>query len=225
MTIFTVWWDEPAGQAAIAALLGLAWGFAADRLAARWPAHEDGSIRPIDWRTPVVILVAAAAFAGTVLRFGATPTPFAVVGIYVVTLVVLFATDLDQRLLPDVITLPLIGYAAIVYLVGASPFIATTDDLLWAIGAAIVVPVALYALSIPFGRGAIGQGDLKLLVSVGLLAGSAKLFYALIAGALLAGLTVGVLLFVRRISLKSFVPYGPFLIAGTLWAILGLGQP
>jgi len=224
VTIFTVWWDEPAGQAAIAALLGLAWGFAADRLAARWPAHEDGSIRPIDWRTPVVILVAAAAFAGTVLRFGATPTPFAVVGIYVVTLVVLFATDLDQRLLPDVITLPLIGYAAIVYLVGASPFIATTDDLLWAIGAAIVVPVALYALSIPFGRGAIGQGDLKLLVSVGLLAGSAKLFYALIAGALLAGLTVGVLLFVRRISLKSFVPYGPFLIAGTLWAILGLLQ-
>ena len=223
MTILTLWFEGDFGPI-IAALLGLAWGFAADRLAARWPAHEDGSIRPIDWRTPVVVLVGAAAFAGTVLRFGSTPTPFAVVGIYVVTLVVLFATDLDQRLLPDVITLPLIGYAAIVYLVGASPFIATTDDLLWAIGAAIVVPVALYALSIPFGRGAIGQGDLKLLVSVGLLAGSAKLFYALIAGALLAGLTVGVLLFVRRISLKSFVPYGPFLIAGTLWAILGLLQ-
>jgi len=223
VTIFTLWFEGDFGPI-IAALLGLGWGFAADRLAARWPAHEDGSIRPIDWRTALVVLVGVAAFAGTVLRFGATPTPFVVVGIYVVALVVLFATDLDQRLLPDVITLPLIGYAAIVYLVGASPFIATTDDLLWAIGAAIVVPVALYALSIPFGRGAIGQGDLKLLVSVGLLAGSAKLFYALIAGALLAGLTVGVLLFVRRISLKSFVPYGPFLIAGTLWAILGLLQ-
>ena len=209
----------------LAAVVGAAWGLAADRLAARWPAHEDGSIRPIDWRTPVVVLVGAAAFAGTVLRFGTTPTAFGVVGIYMVALVVLFATDLDQRLLPDVITLPLIGYAAVVYLLGASPFIATTENLAWAIGAAVVVPLALYLLSIPFGQGAIGQGDLKLLVSVGLLAGSGKLFYALIAGALLAGPTVGVLLFVRRISLKSFVPYGPFLIAGTIWAILALAQP
>jgi hypothetical protein len=29
---------------------------------------------------------------------------------------------------------------------------------------------------------------------------------------------------VRRLSMKSFVPYGPFLIAGTLWAILALPQ-
>jgi len=216
---------DPSVLIGLAAVVGAAWGLAADRLAARWPAHEDGSIRPIDWRTPVVVLVGAAAFAGTVLRFGATPTDFGVVGIYMVALVVLFATDLDQRLLPDLITLPLIGYAVVVYLLGVSPFIATTEDLAWAIGAAVVVPAAMYLLSIPFGQGAIGQGDLKLLVSVGLLAGSGKLFYALIAGALLAGVTVGVLLFVRRISLKSYVPYGPFLIAGTIWAILALAQP
>jgi leader peptidase (prepilin peptidase)/N-methyltransferase len=225
VTILTLWWDEPAGQAAIAGLLGVAWGFASDRLAARWPAHEDGSIRAIDWRTPVVMLVGAAAFAGTVLRFGATPTSLIVVGLYVVALVVLFATDLDQRLLPDLITLPLIAYAVLVYVVGASPFLTTTEDLAWAVGASIVVPAALYLLAIPFGRGAIGQGDLKLLVSVGILSGAGNLFYALIGGALLAGIVVGVLLFVRRISLKTYVPYGPFLIAGILWAILGLAQP
>ena len=224
MTIFALWFEGDFSPI-LAALFGAAWGFASDRLAARWPAHEDGSIRAIDWRTPVVVLVGAAAFAGTVLRFGASSTSFVVVGIYMVALVVLFATDLDQRLLPDLITLPLIAFAAAVYVLGASPFIATTEDLAWAIGAAIVVPAALYLLSIPFGQGSIGQGDLKLLVSVGLLAGSGKLFYALIAGALLAGLAVGVLLFVRRISLKSFVPYGPFLIAGTIWAILALSQP
>jgi len=225
VTILTLWWDEPAGQAAIAGLLGVAWGFASDRLAARWPAHEDGSIRAIDWRTPVVMLVGAAAFAGTVLRFGATPTSLIVVGLYVVALVVLFATDLDQRLLPDLITLPLIAYAVLVYVVGASPFLTTTEDLAWAVGASIVVPAALYLLAIPFGRAAIGQGDLKLLVSVGILSGAGNLFYALIGGALLAGIVVGVLLFVRRISLKTYVPYGPFLIAGILWAILGLAQP
>jgi leader peptidase (prepilin peptidase) / N-methyltransferase len=207
------------------ALAGAAWGFAADRLAARWPAHEDGSIRRIDWRTPIVVVAGALAFAATVATFGADPRALVVVGVYVVALVVLFATDLDQRLLPDVITLPLIALAAIVLVSGQSAFILTSEDVLWAVGAAILVPAAMYLLSIPFGQGAIGQGDLKLLVSVGLLAGSGKLFYALIAGALLAGLTVGALLLVRRISLKSFVPYGPFLIAGTMWAILALPRP
>jgi leader peptidase (prepilin peptidase)/N-methyltransferase len=207
------------------AVAGALWGFASDRLAARWPAHEDGSIRPIDWRTPAVASMGAAAVAGTVLRFESDPVTFVVVGIYVLALVVLFATDLDQRLLPDVITLPLIALAAIVLVSGQSVFIRTNDEVLWAVAASIIVPAGLFLLSIPFGQGAIGQGDLKLLVSVGLLLGAAKLVSALIAGALLAGLGVGLLLLARRISLKSFVPYGPFLIAGTLWAILGLPQP
>jgi leader peptidase (prepilin peptidase)/N-methyltransferase len=221
--MFTLWFEGD-WSPVIAALVGLAWGLAADRLGARWPAHEDGSIRRVDWRTPVVAILAAVAFGGTVIRFGTAPAQLAVVGLYVAALIVLFATDLDQRLLPDVITLPLIAYALLVYAIGASPFVPTVQDFAWAAGAAIVVPLVLYLLAIPFGQGAIGQGDLKLLVSVGLLAGSGKLFYALVAGALLAGLTVGILLFVRRISLKSFVPYGPFLIAGILWAMLGLPQ-
>ena len=206
------------------ALVGAAWGFAADRLAARWPSHEDGSIRPVDWRTPLVVLVGAVAAPLVVERYATLPTALLVLGIYVAALVVLLATDLDQRLLPDVITLPLIGLAAIVLASGSSIFIRTNDDFLWAVGASIVVPAGLYALSIPFGRGAIGQGDLKLLVSVGLLTGSTNLVYALIGGALLAGIVVGALLFVRRISLKTYVPYGPFLIAGILWVILGLPQ-
>jgi len=208
----------------VLALVGAAWGFAADRLAARWPQHEDGSIRPIDWRTPLVVGVGAVAVPLVVERYATLPTTLLVFGVYVAALVVLLATDLDQRLLPDVITLPLIALAAIVLVSGSSIFIHTTEDVLWAVGASILVPAALYALSIPFGRGAIGQGDLKLLVSVGLLTGSANLFYALIGGALLAGIVVGALLFVRRISMKTYVPYGPFLIAGILWVMLGLPQ-
>ena len=210
---------------AIAVVAGLAWGLASDRLAARWPEHEDGLIRKVDWRTPVVALVGAAAFAGTVLRFGSTPFPLAIVGLYVAALIVLFATDIDQRLLPDVITLPLIAFALLVYVAGASPFVPTVEDFAWAAGAAILVPLGLFLLAIPFGQGAIGQGDLKLLVSVGLLAGGPNLFYGLVAGALAAGVAVAVLVFIRRLTLKSFVPYGPFLILGALWVILGLPRP
>jgi leader peptidase (prepilin peptidase)/N-methyltransferase len=84
------------------------------------------------------------------------------------------------------------------------------------------VPVALFLLSVPFGQGAIGQGDLKLLVSVGLLAGAMNLVYGLVAGALAAGIAVAILLVGRRLTLQSFVPYGPFLILGVLWVMLGL---
>jgi prepilin signal peptidase PulO-like enzyme (type II secretory pathway) len=140
-------------------------------------------------------------------------------------LVVLFATDLDQRLLPDILTLPLIGLALAVAVLGAGPFVRTGEELALAAIAAIGIPLGLAVLAIPFGAGAIGQGDLKLLVSVGLFAGASKLFTGLVAGALAAGITVGVLVLARRLTLKSFVPYGPFLIVGTLWAILGVAQP
>lgn len=207
---------------AIAAVLGLGWGFIADRIAARWPAHEDASIRTIDWRTVAVVLMGGAAFGATVARFGGSLDQLAVVGLYTVALVLLFATDLDQKLLPDVITLPLILLALVAYVTGAGPYVHTTDDLIWAAGAAIALPLGLFIIAIPFGDGAIGQGDLKLLISVGLLGGAAKVFYGLVAGALLAGFVIIALVAIRRITLKSFVPYGPFLIAGALWSILVL---
>lgn len=208
----------------VAAVLGLAWGFASDRISARWPAHDDGAIRAMDWRTILVVLTGAAAFAATEARFGDSLAALLVIGVYVVALVLLFATDLDQRLLPDVITLPLVLLALGAFVTGSGPFVHHVDELGWAIGAAIVIPLGLFILAIPFGAGAIGQGDLKLLVSVGILAGALNLLYALVSGALLAGLVVSGLVLTRRITLKSFVPYGPFLIAGTLWVILGLSQ-
>jgi leader peptidase (prepilin peptidase)/N-methyltransferase len=209
----------------VAAAAGLAWGFASDRIAARWPAHEDGSIRRMDWRTILVVVTGGLSFAATVARFGDDPGHLVVVGVYVVALVLLFATDLDQRLLPNIITYPLVVLAILAFVTGTGPFVHGLEDLGWAAAAAVLVPLGLYLLAIPFGAGAIGEGDLKLLVSVGLLAGAGKLFYGLIAGAFVAGLVVGVLVFIRRLTLKSFVPYGPFLIAGALWAILALPQP
>lgn len=210
---------------ALAGVAGIGWGYASDRIAARWPAHEDGSIRARDWRTVLVVLAGGLAGAGTVARFAAEPGHLVVVGVYVLALVLLFATDLDQRLLPDVITLPLVPYALVVFVLGAGPFVRTPDELGLAAAAAVAIPVALFVLAIPFGKGAIGEGDLKLLVSVGLFAGAAKVFYGLVVGAIAAGVIVAVLVFVRRLSMQSYVPYGPFLIAGSLWSILALANP
>ena len=104
---------------------------------------------------------------------------------------------------------------------GLNPLV-SLDQLPLAIVFAIVVPGILFLVSIPFGAGAIGQGDLKLLVSVGLLAGPYRLFVGVIYGALLAGVVIVVLLVARRITLKTFIPFGPFLIIGSLWAIFAI---
>ncbi|MER3418034.1 MAG: prepilin peptidase, partial [Chloroflexota bacterium] len=141
---------------------------------------------------------------------------------YVAALGVLLATDLDQRLLPDPITLPLVVYALGLDLGGANPLLGPLG-LGGAIAAALVYPALLYGLSLPFGPGALGFGDVKLLVSAGLVLGLERGLVAVLAGALAAGVVIAVLLIGRRISLRSYVPFGPFLILGVIWAIVGPG--
>jgi leader peptidase (prepilin peptidase)/N-methyltransferase len=209
------------------ALVGLAWGFVADRIAARWPAHEDGATRPVDWRTVVVVAIGALAVALLVARFvDSADDPGlgarVVMVVIVPALVVLFATDLDQRLLPDPLTLPIGPIALLAFAAGVNPYFHEPGQLAVAAGAAVALPLGMFVLSIPFGRGAIGIGDLKLLFGIGLLGGAWRLLAGLVVGALVAAVVIVVLLAARRISLRSYVPYGPFLILGVMWALLVL---
>lgn len=204
--------------------VGVLWGLACDRIAARWPEHEDGATRRIDWRMPVVGAFGAAA--GWLFAPQAASLPLASAALFAVVLLaftLMFATDLDQRLLPDLLTYPLVPLALLAFLLGIGPFVRTPEDLGWAALAAVAVPGVLYLLSIPFGAGAIGTGDLKLLFAFGLLVGPGRLFLGLVAGAIAAAVIILVLVVARRITLRTYVPYGPFLIAGAVWALLAPG--
>lgn len=225
MTITTVFIDlGPSEWLLPAILIGIVWGLIADRIAARWPAHDEGraAVRPTDWRTPIVALVGGLAGALTVARFGSEPVHLLLVGLVAADLVLLLATDLDQRLLPDVLTLPIIPVALAAFALGASPYLATPGDLLVAALVALAVPLGMYLLSLPFGPGAIGIGDLKLLAGVGLLGGAGRLVAGLAVGAITGAVAIIVLVAIRRITLRSYVPYGPFLILGCLWALVVL---
>jgi leader peptidase (prepilin peptidase)/N-methyltransferase len=120
-----------------------------------------------------------------------------------------------------VITLPAIPLALLFTLSGLNPML-EPGSLPIALVVAVAVPVGLALLAIPFGAGAIGMGDLKLLVSMGLLAGPARLVIGVVYGTIAAGLVILVLLVARRITLKTYIPFGPFLILGAMWAILVL---
>ena len=221
---------EARALALVLGIAGAAWGLVADRIAARWPAHEAevdaagavtlpaGRTRPVDWRTAAVGVLGGLSLGALPLRFG-DPAALAVFGAFFVALTLLLATDLDQRLLPDVVTLPAIPLALAFDLVGANPLV-PPGAIPGAIAAAAAIPLFLFAVAIPFGAGAIGMGDLKLLVSVGLLAGLGRAVAGIVVGALAAGVVLAVLLAVRRITLRTYVPFGPFLIVGAYWAVL-----
>ncbi len=209
----------------IAAVVGGAFGLGADRLAARWPVHEDGLVRAVDWRTPVVVLGGAAACALLAARW-TEPLDLLVLGTYVAALIVLLATDLDQRLLPDVITFPLMGYALVVLGLGLNPVLEGKSQLLFAAGdltailAAVAAP-ALLAITDRLFRGALGMGDLKLAVSLGLMFGLSQLFVGFLLGTVAFAAVVLVLVLTRRVSMKTAVPFGPALIAaGVLAAVV-----
>ena len=211
--------------AAIAALAGAALGFAADRLAVRWPDHDPAEPehppnRPPGWRTIVVVAVGAAAFGLLPGRFAGDPLAMVVFGAWFVTLVVGLATDLDQRLLPDLLTLPVIPVALVYAVSGLDPLVGGGWPL--ALVAALAIPAVLYLPSLFYGAGAFGVGDVKLLVGAGLLLGLETAFSGVVAGLLLAGVVLLVLLVARRIGRRSYVPFGPFLILGALWAVLVL---
>jgi leader peptidase (prepilin peptidase)/N-methyltransferase len=140
-----------------------------------------------------------------------------VFGAWFACLVAGFAIDLDQRLLPDELTVPIIPIAVVLDATGHNPFVA--DALLSTLLVAAILPVALYLLSIPFGAGAFGMGDVKLLVGVGLMLGLTRTIGGLLAGLLAAGIVLAVLLAFHRIGRRTFIPFGPFLIFGALWGI------
>ena len=199
---------------------GFVLGLAADRLAVRWPEHDEEHPpgRRVDWRTGLTALVGAIAFGLLPIRYAADPLAAVVLGAWFVTLVVGLATDLDQRLLPDVLTLPVIPIALGYALSGLNPLVG--QDLVPAIIAAIAIPAVLFLPSIPFGAGAFGIGDIKLLAGVGLLVGGERALGSVIFALLLSGVVLIALLAARRIGRRTYVPFGPFFIIGALWVVL-----
>lgn len=206
--------------AAVLGVIGFGLGIAADRLATHWPEHDEEHApgRPVDWRTAACALTGALALGLLPIRFAGDPLALILFGAWFVTLIVGMATDLDQRLLPNVLTLPVIPVALLYAISGRNPLVGT--ELIPAILAAVLIPAVLYLPSIPFGAGAFGLGDVNLLAGVGLMAGGSRALGGVVLALLVAGVVLLVLLATRRVTRHSYVPFGPFFILGALWAVL-----
>lgn len=133
--------------------------------------------------------------------------------------------DVALRRLPDALTLP--SYAVGAALLGiAAPFTAQGGSryvhALIGLGAYLLLYGAQW-LVVP---SQIGFGDVKLAGVLGLYLGWLGLqawLLGVLAGFVLGGLYAVALLATRRATLKSSIPYGPFMLAGTLAAVLAYG--
>ena len=127
-------------------------------------------------------------------------------------LIVIFVYDLKHRLIPDKIVYPAI---AISFINIALDFSSAVNYLLAAFGAA-----AFFLIVVLLSRGKwMGVGDIKLAFLMGLVLGFPNILVALFM-AFFAGAAIGILMiaFYGK-SLKSEVPFGPFLAGGTLIAV------
>lgn len=183
--------DAPTPYRTLAAAPHLAWYLAA-ATAALWATLAAGGW---DAALPAVLLVAGLGVAMAYI-------------------------DVREHRLPDWLTYPAFGGAAVA-LAGAA--VATggwsSYGRAWAAAAALSAAFLVLALIRP---GELGLGDVKLAASLGLLLGWigwGHLVLGVFLSFALGGIYSAVLLILRRAGRRTAIPFGPFLLAGTFVAI------
>jgi leader peptidase (prepilin peptidase)/N-methyltransferase len=175
---------------------------------------------PISRRYPLVELGTAALFAVMALRFGADWALVAYLYLAAVGLA-LALIDLDHKRLPDVLTVP--SYAVGGALLGLAAALGSdSGSLLRALLGGAAMFAVYFALCFAYPAG-MGFGDVKLSGVLGLY--TAWLGWGVWAAGLFLGFFLGglfgvLLIAVRRGGRKTAVPFGPFMLAGALLAIL-----
>lgn len=187
-------------------------GAASERLASVWPPIE-ARRRPASWRTIVLATIAGLAAAAVAARSELPWWATAVYLLLLALLVVLTATDLEQHRLPHLVLDPLIGLAILFV-----PFNPAVDPMMAIVGG--VASVAFLGALAIVVKGGLAIGDLYLVAPIGLMLGWPVIFTALFAAAFLAAGTSLVLLAFRRVGMRSYIPFGPFLVGGAVLALL-----
>ena len=163
----------------------------------------------IPWVYPAVEVTTAVLIAGCVLAFGVSLDAL-VAAFFCAVLVVVSATDLAHRIIPNRVVVP-----ATVVVLAAQTILHPSPE--WAI-AALGASAFLFAAAVAYPAG-MGMGDVKLALLMGAMLGR-TVPVAMMLGMLLA-LVPSVVLLARHggAARKMGIPFGPFLALGS---VLGL---
>ncbi len=136
------------------------------------------------------------------------------------SLIVIFVYDLKHYIIPDRIVYSAIMASGIWYLAsGIFLGLYTRFDILNLVFAAIVAGgFFLSIVLITHGQG-MGGGDVKLAFLMGLVLGWPKILLALFLAFTLGAICGIILMFLKKKTFRSEIPFGPFLVIGTIVAI------
>lgn len=175
--------------------------------------------KPISWQYPLVELATAILFVGV---FHISFPNFLLSFYYFLIssfLIIIFVFDLNHYIIPDEIIYPAI-FLAFLYDIVYSYFILHNLNLIInsfysSLGASL-----FFLIIFLISRGKwLGFGDVKLAFFMGLFLGSPAILVSLFL-AFFIGAIIGIgLISLKKKGLKSEVPFGPFLVTGTLIAL------
>lgn len=138
------------------------------------------------------------------------PTPI-LIGLYALyTAVLLYVswTDIQTRRIPNKVIGP-----AILVALGAMIWSGSWSE---ALLGAIIGPLPLIISRMISGAGNVGMGDIKLAIFIGLILGYPYVLYGVMASLVLSLIVGGIGMARGTYTLRSKLPFGPFLAVGAL---------
>jgi len=133
-------------------------------------------------------------------------------------LIIIAFIDLNEQIVPDVISLPgiVIGFIISFFV----PYISFINSALGVlVGGGIILIIALGGSAI-FKKEAMGGGDVKLAAMIGAFLGWRYIIISLFLGFFLGALTGIILIMAKIKSREDVVPFGPFIVLGSFITLL-----
>ncbi len=173
-------------------------------------------------RLPVLEFATAVIFGLLAWHYGLS-LELAIALIYASLFLLIFAIDLEQGLILNVVVLPAVVLAFVF-----SFFWAGFDEFWPEVGPGFVVSSLLGGatgfglMMLPYliSRGGMGAGDVKLAALIGLVTGFPLVLVALLVGIVAGGLVAATLLVSRLVRRKDPIPFGPFLAMGAMVSLV-----
>ncbi len=175
-----------------------------------------GCGKAISLRYPLIEAITGVLFGYAAWRFGFS---LATVGamLFIAAMIALACIDIDARLLPDDITLPLLWAGLLVNLNGS--FATLPSAVIGAAAGYLALWSVYWLFKLATGKEGMGHGDFKLLAAIGAWLGW-QLLPLIILLSSLAGAVVGVaLIALADHGRNKPIPFGPYLAAAGLIAL------
>ena len=175
--------------------------------------------KSISIRYPIVELLSGSLSMSLFVKYGLTPHYF-LLYFFSASLIIITFVDLQHKIIPDVISLP----GILTGLVAVSLF--KLNGLSWkdSMIGMIIGGGLLYLIGFGYEwlrkKEGMGMGDVKLLAMIGAWMGYMALPYIILISSLTGIIIGGGSLLITRRDLGQRIPFGPFLVLGTLMFML-----